>query len=253
MNSLDLIAVKDFPVIEVGDNLVEIISSAVNSNNLSIDDNDIFVIAHKIISKSENRYINLNEIKVSEDAAKLALKLNKDKRLVQVIMNESNKIISTNKNVIVVEHKLGIVNINAGIDLSNIPIDSNIALLLPKNPSKSADNLQNKLSKIFNKNISIVISDSMTRPYRSGVVNFAIASSNINCLLDLKGEIDMYGKKLKGTEVAVADELAASAGLLMGQSAEMQPVILIKGYKHFNNEINDAATLTVDKSDDLYR
>ena len=96
MNSLDLIAVKDFPVIEVGDNLVEIISSAVNSNNLSIDDNDIFVIAHKIISKSENRYINLNEIKVSEDAAKLALKLNKDKRLVQVIMNESNKIISTN-------------------------------------------------------------------------------------------------------------------------------------------------------------
>ena len=168
-------------------------------------------------------------------------------------MNESNKIISTNKNVIVVEHKLGLVNINAGIDLSNIPIDNNIALLLPKDPSKSADDLQNKLSKIYNKNISIVISDSMTRPYRSGVVNFAIASSNINCLLDLKGEIDMYGKKLKGTEVAVADELAASAGLLMGQSAEMQPVILIKGYKHFNNEINDAATLTVDKSDDLYR
>ena len=161
MNSLDLIALKDFPVIEVGDNLVEIISNAINSNNLSIDDNDIFVIAHKIISKSENRYINLNEIKVSEDAAKLALKLNKDKRLVQVIMNESNKIISTNKNVIVVEHKLGLVNINAGIDLSNIPIDNNIALLLPKDPSKSADDLQNKLSKILNKNISIVISDSM--------------------------------------------------------------------------------------------
>ena len=93
----------------------------------------------------------------------------------------------------------------------------------------------------------------MTRPYRSGVVNFAIASSNINCLLDMKGEIDMYGKKLKGTEVAVADELAASAGLLMGQSAEMQPVILIKGYKHFNKEINDASTLVVDKSEDLYR
>jgi len=253
MNKIELIALKEFPLVEPGDNLAEIIANSIFSNNINIDNNDIFVVAQKIISKSENRYLDLDKINASNDAKKLAVKLNKDKGLIQAILNESNKIISTEKNVIIVEHKLGFININAGIDQSNILQNENFALLLPENPTKSAQNLHSQLSKNLNKNISIIISDSMTRPFRSGVTNFALASHNIQSLLDLKGKNDMYGNKLKGTEIAVADELASAAGLLMGQSDEGKPVVVIKGFNKNDFEVNNAFDLIVNENDDLYR
>ena len=253
MNSLELVALRDFPLIEPNDNLAEIIFKCIKNNNIVVEDYDVIVIAQKIISKSENRYVNLDTLKVSEKAKDLALKLNKDKGLVQLILDESNKILSTEKNVIIVEHLLGFININAGIDQSNIPQDKNLALLLPKDPSKSVKELQIKLSEMLDKNISIIVSDSMTRPYRSGVINFALASHNIQSLLDLKGEKDLYGNKLKGTEVAVADELASAAGLLMGQSDEKKPVILIKGFNKSTYEVNNSFDLIVNENDDLYR
>ena len=253
MNSLELVALRDFPLIEPNDNLAEIIFKCIKNNNIVVEDYDVIVIAQKVISKSENRYVNLDTLKISEKAKDLALKLNKDKGLVQLILNESNKILSTEKNVIIVEHLLGFININAGIDQSNIPQDKNLALLLPEDPSKSAKELQIKLSEMLDKNISIIVSDSMTRPYRSGVINFALASHNIQSLLDLKGEKDLYGNKLKGTEVAVADELASAAGLLMGQSDEKKPVILIKGFNKSTYEVNNSFDLIVNENDDLYR
>ena len=253
MNSIQLIALNDFPSIEPYDDLVKIILKSINSNNISIDDRDVIVIAHKIVSKAENRYLDLNKIDVSEDAKKLAIDLNKDAGLIQAIINESNKILSTDKNVVIVEHKLGFININAGIDLSNIPRSDNIALLLPEDPSKSAKNLSEDLSKALNKDISIIISDSMTRPYRSGVINFALASHNLPSLIDLKGKEDMYGNKLKGTEGAVADESASASGLLMGQANEMKPVILVKGFNKSSYEVNNAFNLIVSENDDLYR
>ncbi len=253
MNSLELIALEQFPLIEPLDDLVEIIYKSIKSNNIQIDDNDVIVIAQKVISKAEDRYINLDEIEITDEAKQLANKLNKNKGLMQAIINESNKIISTEKNVIIVEHKLGFININAGIDQSNILQDKNLALLLPENPSKSAKNIQRRLSKKLNKKISIIITDSMTRPYRSGVINFALASYNIQSLVDLKGNKDIYGKKLRGTEVAVADELASAAGLLMGQSNEKKPVVLIKGFKQDSSETNDAFDLIVTEKEDLYR
>ena len=253
MNSLELVALKDFPLIEPNDNLAEIIFKCIKNNNILVEDYDVIVIAQKVISKSENRYVDLDTVKVSKEAQDLALKLNKDKGLVQLIMNESKKILSTEKNVIIVEHLLGFININAGIDQSNIPQDKNLALLLPEDPSKSAKELQIKLSEMLDKNISIIVSDSMTRPYRSGVINFALASHNIQSLLDLKGEKDLYGNKLKGTEVAVADELASAAGLLMGQSDEKKPAILIKGFNKSSYEVNNSFDLIVNENDDLYR
>ena len=253
MNSLELIALKNFPEVEPGNNIVELIANNIYINNVPIDDLDIIVIAQKVISKAENRYIDLDKINISDEAKKLAFNLKKDEGLVQAIINESNKIISTEKNVIIVEHKLGFININAGIDQSNIPQADNIALLLPENPSKSAKAIQTNLSNQLNKNISIIISDSMTRPYRSGVINFALASSNIQSLVNLKGENDMYGNKLKGTEVAVADELASAAGLLMGQSDEKKPIILIKGFNRSTYKVNDAFDLIMNENEDLYR
>ena len=253
MNSLELIALKDFPDVEPGNNIVELIINNINTNNVPIDDFDVIVIAQKVISKAENRYIDLDNINISDQAKKLALKLKKDKGLVQAIINESNKIISTEKNVIIVEHKLGFININAGIDQSNIPQADNLALLLPENPSKSAEVIQKNLSNQLNKKLSVIISDSMTRPYRSGVINFALASSNIQSLIDLKGENDMYGNKLKGTEIAVADELSSAAGLLMGQSDEKKPIVLIKGFNKSTYEVNNAFDLIMNENEDLYR
>jgi coenzyme F420-0:L-glutamate ligase/coenzyme F420-1:gamma-L-glutamate ligase len=253
MNAIKLIALKNFPLIKPNDDLANIINNSISVNNICIDDNDVIVVAQKIISKSENRYVDLDKVKISEEAIDLASKLNKDKGLIQTIINESNKIISTEKKVVIVEHKLGFININAGIDQSNIPQDKNLALLLPENPTKSAVDLHQELTKFLNKNISIIISDSMTRPFRSGVTNFALASHNIQSLIDLKGEEDMFGNKLKGTEIAAADELASAAGLLMGQSDEGIPVVIIKGFNRGSYQANNAFDLIVNENDDLYR
>ena len=253
MNSIQLIALENFPLIEPNNDLVDMIVKSIDSNNILIDDMDIIVIAQKIISKAENRYIDLDKIHISKKANKLALKMNKDAGLIQAIINESNKILSTDKGVVIVEHNLGFININAGIDQSNIPQKNNLALLLPKDPSKSAKKLGISLSKALNKNISIIISDSMTRPYRSGVINFALASYNLPSLLDLKGKKDLYGNKLKATEVAIADELSSASGLLMGQTDEKKPVILIKGLNKSCYEVNDAFDLIVNENEDLYR
>ena len=253
MNAIKLIALKNFPLIKPNDDLANIINNSISVNNICIDDNDVIVVAQKIISKSENRYVDLDKVKISEEAKDLASKLNKDKGLIQTIINESNKIISTEKKVVIVEHKLGFININAGIDQSNIPQDKNLALLLPENPTKSAVDLHQELTKFLNKNISIIISDSMTRPFRYGVTNFALASHNIQSLIDLKGEEDMFGNKLKGTEIAAADELASAAGLLMGQSDEGIPVVIIKGFNRSSYQTNNAFDLIVNENDDLYR
>ena len=253
MSTIELTALKNIPFIEPGDNLVEIICNNLEENNQDVHENDVFVIAQKIISKSEDRYIDINKIEISREAQDLATKLKRHPGLIQCVLNESKKIISIEKGVLIVEHNLGYINVNAGVDFSNIPDDKNLALLLPTNPSKSANEIQKRLSKKLNKNISIIISDSMTRPYRLGVTNFALASSNIQSLIDLSGTTDMYGKSLKHTEIAVADEIASAAGILMGQSDEMKPIILVKGFDMNQYEINDAFNLTVNNEDDLYR
>ncbi|MDA7697208.1 coenzyme F420-0:L-glutamate ligase [Gammaproteobacteria bacterium] len=196
---------------------------------------------------------NIDEVIAGRDAEELAKKLNREPGFMQIILDESSKILSTEKNVIIVEHRLGFININAGLDRSNIEQDNNIVLLLPENPSASAINLQESISRESNQSISVIISDSMTRPYRSGVTNFALASSNIPSLIDLKGELDIYGNSLKSTEIAIADELSAAAGILMGQGNDGQPVIIIKGFNRDKYSKNDAFNLIVNEEDDLYR
>ena len=252
MKSLELLALNNFPLIKPGDNLASIILKSILKNQLIINDNDIIVIAQKVVSKAENRYVDLEKIKISDDAINLASKLNRNPGFIQAVINESNKILSTKKNVIIVEHKLGFINVNAGIDLSNVP-SKKLALLLPEDPRKSAKDIQNYLSEKLNKKISIIITDSITRPYRSGVINIALASYNIQSLEDLKGQKDIYGKKLKGTEVAVADQIASAAGLLMGQGDEKQPIIVVKGLNKNTYQTNNAFNLIVKENEDLYR
>ena len=253
MHHLKLIALKDFPLIEPNDDLASIINKSINNNGIDIESGDVVVVAQKIISKCENRYVELKNIQPSKEATDLAKTLNRDPAFIQIIQNESKKIISTDKNVIIVEHKLGFININAGIDRSNILQNDDVVLLLPENPAKSAKDLQLAISANFQRDIALIVTDSMTRPFRSGVTNFALASANIPSLIDLKGDSDIYGNILQSTEIAIADELAAAAGLLMGQGSEKQPVIIIKGFDKKNYSTNDAFDLVVDEDEDLYR
>ena len=253
MDNLSLQTLNEFPLIQPGDNLSSIILESCKHNHFELQDGDIIAIAQKVVSKSEGRYENLLEIKPSQKAFDLGKSLNREPAFIELILNESNEIISTEKNVIIVEHKLGFININAGIDRSNIPENKNLVLLLPEDPSLSSQKIYEDISSKTNKNISVIITDSMTRPYRSGVTNFALASSNIQSLIDLKGEKDIYGNILQATEIAIADELAAAAGLLMGQGSEGMPIVIIRGFDRTQYAKNDAFDLIVKKEDDLYR
>ena len=164
MNSLLLKALVNIPEINPGTDIADIIFTNIQTENISVKNGDIFVIAQKIISKAENRYIKLSNIEPSNEALSLAKEVDKTAEFIQVILDESNKIISSTNNMLITEHRLGFTNINAGIDQSNIPQKNNLALLLPKDPSNSAKKLGISLSKALNKNISVIISDSMTRP-----------------------------------------------------------------------------------------
>ena len=252
MNSLLLKALVNIPEINPGTDIADVIFNNIQAENISVKNGDIFVIAQKIISKAENRYIKLENIEPSNEALSLAKKVNKTAEFIQVILDESNKILSSNNDILITEHRLGFTNINAGIDISNIKDNKNQVLLLPEDPNKSAIDLSKKISNLLNVNIEIIISDSMTRPQRYGITGFAIGSSNINCLLDKKGFKDMYNNELLTTEIAIGDELAAAASILMGQCDERQPIVLISGYKDATEFKTNAKSLGILKKDDIY-
>ena len=155
--------------------------------------------------------------------------------------------------VLIVEHKLGFIHANAGIDRSNIDQEQDIVLLLPENPDASAKVISQSLSKYFEKNVSVIITDTMGRPFRNGIVGFTIGSHNIECLLDERGKRDLYGNELKVTQIGIADELAAAASLLMGQAAQKKPVVIIKGYKFNQNQLCDSQSLIRGEEEDLFR
>ncbi|MCS5543231.1 MAG: coenzyme F420-0:L-glutamate ligase [SAR86 cluster bacterium] len=254
MRQLNIFALEKIPLIIPGDNLAKIIFNELKKSKLVIQDGDVFVIAQKIVSKAENRYVTLSEILPSKKASVLAQKTDKDPRLVELILRESKKVVRFRKGVIVVEHKLGFIHANAGIDRSNIESDSlnPRVLLLPKNPDLSAQQLQKELSKFLRKKVGVIINDSTGRAWRNGIVGIAIGCSGVSILSDLRGQKDLYGRTLEVTEVGIADELASSASILMGQSNEGLPVVIIQGLKLSNDKRGSKALLRLAK-DDLFR
>tara|TARA_Y100001960_G_scaffold42104_1_gene41330 strand:+ start:1073 stop:1837 length:765 start_codon:yes stop_codon:yes gene_type:complete len=254
LKSLEFIAVEGIPLIKEGDNLVEVILLALEKNNISLNNNDILVIAQKVVSKSEGRYAYLNEIDPSEKAIELSKELDKDPRLVQLILNESNEVIRYRKGVIVVENKLGLIHANAGIDRSNIESekDNPRVLLLPKDPDKSSLRIRKEIFNQSNKDIGVIINDSSGRAWRNGIVGIAIGSSGADVLTDLRGKTDLFGNMLQVTEVGIADEIASAASLLMGQGKEGLPVIIVKGFSKSTDK-NGAKALIRKASEDLFR
>lgn len=233
--SLILTALKEIPLIRQGDKLADILLNSIKIMNLELQENDILVLAQKIVSKAEGRMVNLADVQPSQKAIEFSQKTEKDARLVELMLQESNEVVRYRKNVIVVEHKLGFICANAGIDHSNVMGDEenkDVVLLLPKNPDNSAKKIRNEIKQKTNKNIGVMVIDSHGRAWRNGTVGICIGLSGIPAVIDERGWKDLFGYTLQATIVGVADELAAAASLIMGQAAEGTPAVHVHGFPY---------------------
>ena len=210
---------------------------------------DIFIVTHKIVSKAEGRMVSLDSIKPSKQAARWAHKYNKDARLIELVFREASGIVLMKRGVIVAETRHGFVCANAGVDVSNSP--DGTAVLLPENPDRSAYKLRGGLTRALGVRVGVVISDTFGRPWREGLVNVALGVAGIASLLDYRGKPDANGKTLNATLIAVADELAAAAELVMGKS-ERVPAAIIRGYVADGN-FQSGADLIRPREKDLFR
>lgn len=226
-----LSALAGFPDVAPDDDIISHLLKALEETGILLQDEDILVIASKIISKAEGRLVNLASVKPGQQALQVAEKTGKDPRLVELILQESDQISRMQPGLLIVRHRLGFTSANAGIDHSNVRQESGgeSVLLLPKDPDASALALRAALEEQLGPTIGIIIADSHGRPFRLGTVGVAIGVAGLPALWDRRGDLDRYGFALQHTEVGTADEIAAAAGLLMGQAGESIPVVHIRG------------------------
>ncbi|GIU71105.1 MAG: F420-0--gamma-glutamyl ligase [Candidatus Nitrosocaldaceae archaeon] len=213
-----------------------------------LNDKDIIVIAHKIVSKVEGRIVSLDSIKPSQKALELAKKHDKDPKIVEVILEEAKDIVRERDGIIITETKHGFICANSGVDRSNV---KDGLVMLPLDPDRSAYNIRKRIKELTDKEVAVIISDTFGRPFREGQVNIAIGVSGINPLKDYKGKKDIYGYELRVTNIAIADELASAAELVMNKS-DKTPIAIIRGYDY---DIADGSIkpLIRDKANDLFR
>jgi len=252
MKSLTLTPLQDIPLIRQGDDLADIIVNALEHSNLTLEDHDIFVLAQKVVSKAEGRMVNLETVSPSPRALELAGQTEKDARLVELILRESQSVVRTRPGTIIVEHKLGFICANAGIDHSNVSGEGEYVLLLPENPDQSASGIRGKIEAKTNKKIGVMIIDSHGRAWRIGTEGVCIGMSGIPGVIDERGWQDLFGYTLRITVVGVADELAAAASLVMGQAAEGTPIVHVRGFPYPLSE-GSLKELIRPKEQDLFR
>jgi coenzyme F420-0:L-glutamate ligase/coenzyme F420-1:gamma-L-glutamate ligase len=254
--SLSLTPLPGIPLIHPGDDLAAIVLAALPRLGLSLQDGDILVFAQKVVSKSEGRLVNLVGITPSPRASELALQIDKDPRLVELILRESNAVLRTRPGTIIVEHRLGFVCANAGIDHSNVAGEANEleewVLLLPQDPDASARRLRSHLEAGSGAALGVLVIDSHGRAWRLGTVGVAVGISGMPGLLDLRGKSDLFGYNLRITQVGVADELAAAASLMMGQAGEGTPIIHVRGFPYPLREASLAEIIRPEEQD-LFR
>jgi coenzyme F420-0:L-glutamate ligase/coenzyme F420-1:gamma-L-glutamate ligase len=254
MTSLEVIALTGLPLIKAGDDLVEMIASSLKQNGVEPRAKDVLVVAQKIVSKAEGRMVDLATIKPSARAIALATEVDKDPRLVEVILSESVRVVRAHRNVLIVEHRLGFIMANAGVDQSNVgPADgAQRALLLPEHPDRSAAALRRGLAAATGIDLAVVINDSFGRAWRQGTAGVAIGAAGLPALIDLRGRPDLFGRKLEVSVSGFADEIAAAASLVMGQADEAAPVVVIRGLRWSAPE-STAASLIRPSNEDLFR
>ena len=232
MTRLELVAIEGIGAIRPLDDLGPILLRALRDMKQPLLDGDLLVVAQKIVSKSENRYVPLDSVEPSPRAIEIARQCGKDARLVEVILSESREVLRVAPGLVVVEDVRGLVLANAGVDRSNVDLDESgreQVLLLPRDPDASAARLRERIRALAGIDVAILVNDSLGRAWRLGIVGTAIGASGLRTVLDRRGEADLQGRRLEITEVGLADELAAGASVLMGQAAEGRPAVLVRG------------------------
>jgi len=218
----------DFPhAVQTGDDLAGLIGDALASQTPPQAD-DVIAVAQKIVSKAEGRLVHLATVRPSAAAEALAVEIGKDPRFVELVLSESVRVVRRRAGLLIVQHRLGLVMANAGIDQSNVGV-AGAVLLLPQNPDASAAGLQAALQSRFGVRLGVLVTDSFGRAWRRGTTGVAIGAAGIESVRDLRGRPDMFGRVMEVSEIGQADEIAAAASLLMGQADEARPVVLVRG------------------------
>jgi coenzyme F420-0:L-glutamate ligase/coenzyme F420-1:gamma-L-glutamate ligase len=253
-NSVEILAVPNIPLVRKGDDLVALIGEGLASGGIVPRGDDVFVLTQKIVSKAEGRVVDLATVEPSAEAIKLAGDVHKDPHLVELILSESVRVVRARPGVLIVEHRLGFVMANAGIDQSNVasPDEPSRALLLPVDPDGSAATLRERLSERFGVPMAVIISDSFGRAWRRGTCGVAIGAAGLPSLMDLRGSPDLFGRALQVSITGYADEIAAAASLVMGQGAEGQPVVVVRGLT-WRGPDTDASELVRPAVEDMFR
>ena len=253
-NRVEIIGLPGVPMVQPGDDLAALAISALVDAAVAPEPGDVLVIAQKIVSKAENRFVDVASVTPSAAAKKLADGTKKDPRFCEVVLSESKRIVRHRENLIIAEHQRGWVMANAGIDHSNVaPGDGHErVLLLPADPDASARAIREELVASYGVPIAVIISDSFGRPFRRGTVGIALGSAGLPAIIDWRGHPDLFGRPLEVTETGFADEIAAAASLVMGQADEAMPMVLVRGLTWTAPEA-DAAALVRPPEHDLFR
>ena len=251
---LELFAIPGVPMVQAGDDLAALVADALGRAGIALQDGDVLVLAQKIVSKAEGRTVALADVIPTPEAVTLAAEVGKDPRLVQVVLSESSRVVRSRPNLMIMQHRLGFVMANAGVDQSNVAPTDGVAraLLLPVDPDGSAEAIRGSLAARFGVRLGLVISDSFGRPWRRGTVGVAIGCAGLPSLIDLRGQPDLFGRTLEVSIIGYADEVAAAASLLQGQAAEGQPVVLVRGLTWSAPEM-PVAEIVRPMGEDLFR
>jgi coenzyme F420-0:L-glutamate ligase/coenzyme F420-1:gamma-L-glutamate ligase len=250
--ALTLYPLAGLPLVKAGDDVGALLLVALREARLQPQHGDVLAVTQKIVSKAEGRVRRLADVTPSERARKLAAESAKDPRLVELILEESREILRCRPNVIIVEHRLGLVLANAGIDRSNVAGGEDTVLLLPLDPDGSAARLRERVEAEFGVAVGVIVTDSVGRAWRMGTTGIAIGCAGVPAWQDLRGARDLLGRPLQVSEIAPADSLAAAAVLVMGEAAEATPAVLVRGFPGGASTQGAAAVLR-QKSDDLFR
>jgi coenzyme F420-0:L-glutamate ligase/coenzyme F420-1:gamma-L-glutamate ligase len=226
---MTLTALEGVPEIGPGQPLDQVLWAALERNRLALTDGDVVAVCQKIVSKSENRFVELDAVDPSARAMELAQACGKDARFVEVVLQQSTHVVRCVKDVLIVRHRLGFVVANAGVDQSNIEGAGSRVLLLPEDPDRSAARLRDAIARRLGVRVGVIITDSFGRAWRLGVTGTCIGCAGLVALADARGRPDRFGRPLQVTQIAVADQLAAVATLMMGEADEGRPVVLISG------------------------
>ncbi len=251
MIRIEVIGITGLPIIKEGDDLALLICQAAEKQGTPVQDDDIIVVTHVIVSRAEGNVVNLETVTPSESAESVAKRTEKDSKLVEVILRESKSIVRMRKGKLITETKQGLICANSGIDRSNVPGKECVALL-PEDADRSAQMIRQGIMNISGKDVAVIVSDTHGRPLRHGEINIALGVAGFEPLRDRRNELDLFGYQLKVKNTAIADELSSAAELVIGQANEGIPVAIIRGYAYVKSEEAKANELIRPREKDLF-